>query len=148
MSEPTEHVVDRTGWPAGPWDDEPDRAEWRAKGTPRVACLMVRNAMGAWCGYVGVPPGHPWHGLGYDQIDAEAHGGLTYSDSCGGPICHVPRLGESDDVWWVGFDCIHYMDDAPGLRAMGSRLSGEYRTEEWVRAEVNQLAQHAQGVCK
>jgi hypothetical protein len=23
--------MDRSGWPKGPWDDEPDRHEWRTK---------------------------------------------------------------------------------------------------------------------
>jgi hypothetical protein len=38
--------VDRTGWPPGPWDDEPDRIEWidEATGQP---CLMRRNGFGA-----------------------------------------------------------------------------------------------------
>lgn len=73
---------------SGPWKDEPDRVEWRCLGFP---CLIVRNNSGALCGYVGVPPAHPWHGKKYDEVGAEVHGGLTYSRPCeeGGNICDV-----------------------------------------------------------
>ena len=37
---------------------------------------------GAVNGYVKIPAGHHWHGLGYDEIDVEAPGGLTYSEGC------------------------------------------------------------------
>lgn len=87
--------------------------------------------MGTLCGYVAVPPSHPWHGVPYDNIDVSTHGGLTYSDSCDddGPICHVPSPGESDEVWWVGFDCGHCYDVMPAqprlsssILAMGGRI--------------------------
>lgn len=58
MSE--EKFFHKENWGAGPWDGEPDRIEFTASGYP---CRMRRNAFGAWCGYVGLPPGHPWHGL-------------------------------------------------------------------------------------
>ena len=135
----------REGWPRGPWDNEPDRIEWEASGYP---ALIVRNHTGALCGYVGVPNGHPAYGKGYDEIPVyEVHGGLTYTDRCCGPICHVPKPGESDDVWWVGFDCQHGMDDAPGLMRYEMRgparhypRLGTYKTVDYVRAEVEKLA--------
>lgn len=40
----------------GPWTAEPDREEWRH--SSGLACLARRGPMGAWCGYVAVPPGH------------------------------------------------------------------------------------------
>lgn len=137
----SEHTVNRTGWPAGPWDGEPDRKEWRYKGLP---CLIVRNRFGALCGYVGVSPGHPWHEKPYQDIDADVHGRLTYSDSCaeGGPICHVPLPGEPDTVWWLGFDCAHYQDVSPGFRHVS--LGGEvYRDIAYVTGEVQGLADQA-----
>lgn len=51
---------------------------------------------GAVNGYVQVPQGHPWHGLDYDEIDVEAHGGLTFA-----------RDG------WIGFDTLHAWDYWP-----------------------------------
>lgn len=141
----TDHHVDRTGWTAGPWDGEPDRVEWRHAG---VACLIVRSvSTGALCGYVGVPPAHPWHGLPFDVVEASTHGGLSYSEKCSPPICHVPAPGEPDDVWWLGFDCGHCWDVMPALTARYGKLLAEldggrarYRDVAYVKAEVEQLA--------
>lgn len=142
----TDHHVDRTGWTAGPWDGEPDRVEWRHAG---VACLIVRSvSTGALCGYVGVPPAHPWHGLPFDVVEASTHGGLSYSEKCSPPICHVPAPGEPDDVWWLGFDCGHAEDVSPGLlvdsphmNEIRKLMGGTYKSVEYVRAEVNRLAE-------
>ncbi len=129
--------LDRTQWPDGPWMKEPDRVEFRALGFP---CLMVRNPMGNWCGYVGVAPGHPWFEKGYDDVPANAHGGLTFSNHCHGNVCHVPQAGEPDHVWWLGFDCAHYMDLVPGLKFFSE---GTYKDEQYVRAECEALALQA-----
>lgn len=141
--------------PAGPWHDEPDHVDFRSPdGLP---CILHRNGLGAWCGYVGVPPGHPWHGQPYDAVSCDVHGGLTYSGRCQGPLCHVPQPGESDDVWWLGFDCLHSGDLSlfevaqrgrseipaswvpPGLGAW----TASYKTVEYVRAETLSLATQA-----
>jgi hypothetical protein len=138
---PTDYVVPKTGWPDGPWMTEPDRLEWRAHG---LLCLIVRSdSTGALCGYVGVPPGHPWHGKHNDNIEASVHGSLTYADRCADAICHVPMAGESDDVWWVGFDCAHAYDTMPGM--MSSRLLGltEYCDLAYVKDQVEKLAEQA-----
>jgi len=138
--------LDKESWGPGPWQSEPDRKEWRHKGLP---CLIVRNHLGALCGYVAVSPGHPWHRKHYDDIDADVHGGLTFSAPCreGSPICHVPQPGESDDVWWVGFDCNHGEDLAPGIRAnLPPELhwTGDvYRNINYVQLEVEDLARQA-----
>jgi hypothetical protein len=162
----TERFVEdaaRARWGRGPWDDEPDKAEWRYRALP---CLIVRNSGGALCGYVGLPPGHPMHGVGYDDVELapdddgdtypRVHGGLTFSDRCheGGHICHVAGTGEPDDVWWLGFDCSHGGDvrpaDAPGSYMEGlyqahglgrSSSMGEcYRDLSYVRRQVEALA--------
>ena len=61
------------------------------------------NTMGHLCGYLGIPPAHPWYGRDYNSIDADIHGGLTYSSY---------RFHEFSelDIWWVGFDCAHAGD--------------------------------------
>lgn len=153
MAENVEYKVDRSGWPEGDWDGEPDREEWRSHGLP---CLIVRNDLGALCGYVGVPPGHRMHGKALDDADdLSVHGGISYANACAGHICHVPREGEPDDVWWLGFDCGHGWDFMPGLYAnLRKALAGlkdplfesdarygTYRPIGYVRGEVERLAE-------
>jgi hypothetical protein len=134
------HHLDRSKWPSGRWDFESDdHVEWRDEVTG-YACLIHRNSSGAWCGYVGLPPSHPFHGLDYSESaldELRCHGGLTYANKCNGRICHVPLPGESDDVWWLGFDCAHSDDESP---AYDFTRYGTYREQWWVRDEVTRLA--------
>lgn len=143
--------MNREGWGEGPWDGEPDKLEWRDEATG-MPCLIVRSSLGALCGYVGVPPGHPDHGKHYDNVDStEVHGGLTYANRCqeGGKICHIAKPGEPEDVWWFGFDTAHLGDLVPGMVAayaksgmdyMKSHHGDEYRNLEYVKGEVTRLA--------
>lgn len=132
---------------AGPWVDEPDKVQWVDQATG-LDCLIVRNYSGALCGYVGVPPEHPWHGLDYDHasVDASVHGGLTFAERCqagaedGWRICHVPEPDRPADVWWFGFDCAHVGDLIPSIDIRGLTDRGEYRTIAYVQAEVTSLA--------
>lgn len=136
-------TIDKSSWGPGPWQSEPDRVEFEHAGFP---CLMLRQPrLGHWCGYVAVPPGHPWHGKGYDDVDARAHGGLTYAEKCSGGVCHVPKPGEPDDVWWLGFDCAHLGDFSPVGNSQPYAFGSpeEYRDAEWVRREVERLAAQA-----
>jgi hypothetical protein len=137
---------DRIEWPPGPWHDEPDRVEWRDPVT-RYACLALRNWAGAWCGYVGVPPGHPWHGAGYDDLGVSVHGGLTFAGPCMTDdrpreerVCHVPAPGEPGDVWWFGFDCNHGHDVAPRIDALVEFPGAVYRDLDYVRGQCANLA--------
>lgn len=132
--------------PPGPWDDELDHEEFRADGLP---CILHRGSLGAWCGYVGLPPGHPWHGKPYEDIKPhpDIHGGLTYGHECFEPICHVPEPGESDAFYWVGFDCAHLGDVIPCMLAFGNlsvsnswRDFESYKTVGFVRFETQRLA--------
>lgn len=141
------HVVDKGGWAAGPWHQEPDRVDFRHAG---FACLMLRDEhSGVWCGYVGVTATHPAYGQHCGDVDVEVHGGLTYGAACDGShVCHVPAPGEPDDLFWLGFDCNHGGDIAPGMDARMQRygrpelrFGGEaYRDLAYVRHEVESLA--------
>jgi hypothetical protein len=147
-------TVDKSTWGEGPWQHEPDKVQWADPATG-LPCLIVRNFIGALCGYVGIAAGHPYFGKPYGAIAVEVHGGLTYSDHCqpdgeeSERICHIPGPAESDDVWWLGFDCGHAWDLAPGFVArfyeegLGRSLcnAGEkYRDIGYVEAEVTRLA--------
>jgi len=153
--------IDKSAWGPGPWQDEPDRLEFEHAGFP---CLIVRNDLfGNLCGYVGMPPGHPWHGQSLSDVDVDVHGGLTFASGCSGHICHVPKPGQPDDVYWIGFDCGHGgIDVMPGHAAMLTkalpqemRISIEngmallygyretYKDIAYVRQECERLAEQA-----
>jgi hypothetical protein len=149
------HTLDKSDWYRGTWDDEPDRIEWRYAGTPRFPLLILRNYAGALCGYVGVAPGHPYHGKQWGDVDVSAHGGATYSDACDeeSGICHVPRAGESPEVWWIGFDCSHHGDYSYMRAKSFDRPPGywpelSYCDVDYVRAEVESLAAQLSRVAK
>lgn len=118
MNMKTYTIPDRRPTTPGPWDNEPDKAQWIDPDT-NLDCLIVRNHNGNLCGYVGVPPNHPWHGRYYRPLQdkVEVHGGLNYSEACDGDeetgICHTPEPGRPDNVWWFGFDCGHAFDIQP-----------------------------------
>jgi hypothetical protein len=137
-------LTDWRQWGEGPWQDEPDRLEWRSPGSelPRMA---IRNHFGAWCGYVGVPKGHRLFGKVWDDPECESievHGGITYGNTCAGIICHVPQPGESDHVWWLGFDCAHAFDYTPG---MAVRFGEDvYRDVAYIIHETERLARQCE----
>lgn len=143
MHQGGQREIDRSGWPPGPWDGEPDRWEARHAGFP---VLAVRNELGNWCGYVGVPPGHPWRGGNNDDLDnVRVHGGITYASPCQGAICHVPAPGEPDDVLWIGFDCAHAYDLVPGMLQFqrGGHAGDVYRSLAYVQEQTRALADQA-----
>lgn len=131
----------------GPWNTEPDYVAWKTEsGLP---ALVVRNlSMGHLCGYVAVPPGHPLYGKDYDTPDVSVHGGLTYAAKCMGRVCHIPEEGETDDVWWFGFDAGHFGDRSPGTEAALSGFlaqsefkTGTYKTLDYMKKECELLAE-------
>jgi len=126
-------------YPVRPWENEPDRAEWIQEPSG-YKCLIVRNEItGILCGYVGVPNGHTFWGIGYDEendelyaIQDDVHGGLTYSE-------------KRDDGWWYfGFDTNHYGDFAPKLAELRIKQGDvgkasdcmNYKTWEFVEHEI------------
>lgn len=133
------NVQDKTAWGDGPWQSEPDKVVW-VDTTSGLDCMINRGPAGALCGYVGVSVSHPWHGKGYSECldhgedcedrwehrspgDVSVHGGLTFADGCqksddpSKHVCHVPQAGRPDPVWWFGFDCVHFRDVSPRMRA-------------------------------
>lgn len=149
MTETT--TIDKSKWSRGPWDSEPDHVEFEHVGLP---CILHRvgSHSGHWCGYVAVPPGHRLHGKGYDDAyslvdDLNIHGGLTYASPCQGSICHVPKPGEPDNVWWFGFDCAHLGDISPARADEGAPwdIGATYKTRAYVEAETRRLAERFAG---
>jgi hypothetical protein len=88
--------------------------------------------------------GHPWHGKGYDDINADVHGGLTFAE----PDLPCDK-GEPDDAYWLGFDCAHG-GDAPDPALRGARsfslcslFDAEIRTQQYVEEECRSLCEQA-----
>lgn len=109
---------------------------------------IVSNRMGYLCGYVKVGPGHPWYGKDYDDIAADVHGGLTFSEY--GKAC--PAHGPTDE-YWVGFDCGHW-GDAPKAEYMDPEYrkaladlyhdsTSSFKDEFYVQKECERLAEQA-----
>lgn len=116
-----------------PYPDEPDTEDIDGGDLyPR----HIRRGPGLHlCGYVSLPPGHPWHGRDYMEFGVKVHGGLTYSaladDSV---VCPAAPQG-----WWViGFDCAHVGDLVPLWWP-----HGVYRDIAYVREECKSLAEQA-----
>lgn len=147
--------IDKTKWPErGEWDQEPDKAQWTDAETG-LPCLAVRNRA-HWCGYVGVTEDHPAFKKDGETLDVDVHGGLTFSGMCqpgegDARICHVPDPGESEYVWWLGFDCAHWGDyrpaELPEILEINRRFSlfgnfqEHYRNLAYVKSECASLAQ-------
>lgn len=147
----------KESWGPGPWQDEPDKMQWTDSVTG-YPCLLHRGALGSWCGYVGVSPGHPAYEIDYGKLedkDISAHGGLTYTNHCMETgredfgVCHVPEPGQPDNVWWIGFDCAHGGDYVPSMAIWRKennmddswRLKDVYRDMNYVQNEVHNLAE-------
>lgn len=139
----------------GPWVEEPDKAQWVDEATG-LDCLIVRNPRaGHLCGYVGVPPGHPWHGVSRHEIIVVVHDCLSFSDFCqegaenSPSVCHVPEPGRPEKVWWLGFAAAGFMDAQPTAEAVLATIGITdlgpvyYRTFDYVRDEVASLAAQA-----
>lgn len=127
--EATEHKIDKSAWGPGEWQDEPDRVDFVHAG---FACLALRHPHGGnFCGYVAVPPCHPFHGKQWEKTSAIAdlgfHHGINYTAACEGVICHTPAPAEPDNVWWIGGDFGHMWDKCPGHDALERELAGKYR---------------------
>lgn len=115
----TWQLLDKRDWPGGPWLNEADARVWvdRDSGYP---CLVRRHdVLGHLCGYVGVPPRHPFHEVERDSdavIRLECHGGVnwtSYRTMMGLDQRIIPALQPWPRHWWLGFDCAHAWDRAP-----------------------------------
>ncbi len=61
-------------------------------------------------GYVVIPKGHKLHGINYDDINVNVHGGLTFS-KLASDLDWIEIPEDAKDGWIVGFDTAHYGDN-------------------------------------
>lgn len=125
-----------------PWDSEPNKMTWTDPATG-LPCHMVRNLLGAWCGYVGVYEDHPATRIEDAEMgvnDLDVHGGITFH-SCCDPNQYPRPKDDKRRIVWFGFDCAHYVDLIPKYPDAGG---GVYRDAAFVRAECARLARQLQ----
>ncbi|WP_374335426.1 hypothetical protein [Methyloversatilis sp.] len=140
--------------PPGVWDTEPNYVKFKHSG---LKCVIRRNDMGAWCGYVQLPKGKLLDQVqraenrrrvcpirkrivkssGYSAYalrGVAVHGGLTY---CG----KLRRnTGGIERGLWLGFDCAHYQDFVPKMAIFMQERHGQYRDMTYVIDETTSLA--------
>lgn len=146
-----------------PWELEPDHVS--LMNSDGYHMLINRNWSKALCGYVGVPETHPYYGI-TDIFDKrlsslQVHGGVTYSR----PGSEHNLESDNEDLWYIGFDCAHFMDYVPGLVEVLNQIRGEdgiqemfdsaffdnisqYRDMEYVTNEVQGLYEQLQAAMK
>lgn len=118
--------------------------EWEHAGL-KCAVVLAREG-GHRCGYVRVPPNHSAHGKGYNDVDVNVHGGLTFAQV--EPCAHEDGTG-----WWFGFDCAHSGDgsyDPDNLPEHQVRLRTKYpefnhldsQEHYWRQSEVERETEH------
>lgn len=85
------------------------------------------------CGYIHLPPEHPWYGKDYDYVDADVHGGVTFSDL--GPL----------NLWKVGFDTAHVGDIIPSMLFIGDLMIADdtYKDMDYMLGELENLSRQA-----
>lgn len=119
-------LIDKSGYPLGEWDNEPDLVEWVHEG---LNCVIRRNGLGALCGYVGVGKDHKFFKDDYNEHgDLPAHYGLTFSN-------HF----DDESLWFFGMDASHSGDLSPVMMRYGAEF-GSYKNISFMINEVEQLA--------
>lgn len=131
------------------------KKDWVTKAGLRAAIVM--GDLGFHCGYVGVPAGHPLHGVDYGQTSPalgdslesvfDAHGGITFVGDGEG------EYPVKSDLWWFGYDCGHAWDAPspehvekmkqkyPDKPFMWDFTGGEFRDLDYCVKECERLAE-------
>jgi hypothetical protein len=87
--------------------------------------------MGVWCGYVAVEGDMPYgsdDGDYADELQNAAYRGITYANQA------------DSNVTVYGFDCGHWCDLSPVLAGLGADQGGEYRTHQFAKEYVTEMA--------
>lgn len=145
------NLIDKSTWPKGPWNEEPDLVNLRIR---EYYCQIIRTDFGVLNGYVALWKGHKEYGKGYNSIDIDVHGGLSFSEQANSPelgdiYCDPLDEFHEGPHWYIGFDCIHWMDDAPGMIS-STKLTpnSTYKNITFVKSELESLVQQLEELNK
>jgi len=121
--------------------------EWTTEAGLKARLVFTRCEF--FCGYVGVPKEHAFHGveprysnndyLESEVANLEVHGGITFAqDFC------PPNYEENAGLWWLGFDCNHCDDlryeDRKQVQPPDYPWPMYFKDENYVMAECEKLA--------
>lgn len=101
--------------------------------------VVVIQKMGHRCGYIAIPQGHFLYGkTAADKRinNISCHGGITFVND--GHNCTYPI--DSNDLWWIGFDCMHSFDGRDFEAAKGyysHDLEALREVEHWEKVFAN-----------
>ncbi len=146
-------MIDKSSWGEGPWQHEPDGGAWITH-ADLLGCFIRHPRRGHLNGYVALPPDHPLTGkdvFHHAFEDIDVHGGVTFAGHINSDDVFVRKvLVDVDErLYWLGFDCHHFRDFAPGFAAEMNSLPPElkpledprnYRPVAYVKREVESLA--------
>jgi hypothetical protein len=141
--------------------------DWTTEAGLRAVVIM--GSMGHRCGYVGVPVGHPLHGVTYHDntpaLDPPAEDEPVGNRGVLSVLCASERMqspeiafdvhgsltysgGNGDypvasDLWWFGYDCGHAGDARDPDSEIGQRYpawEGVFRSLDYCVGECESLA--------
>ena len=160
-------VLNRNG--GGPWDQEPCWVQFKFSNQDLILnhinretyCvppgksytgLCVRNAVGAWCGYVLLEASHPtvkW-AESQEHLGFWVHGGVTFNGLIDGvekPEASTLKFMRQDycdqnQMYAIGFDCAHAGDAVPMLYDTAGICTPDsiYRDLDYVKEQIKELA--------
>lgn len=99
-----------------------------------IHCSIHRNDVKALCGYITLTKDSSLYGVGYDNLNINTHGGLTYDGY------------DENENWVIGFDCGHYGDLTPYFILSGKYDFGQdgiYRDMEYVKLHCESMAEQS-----
>ena len=101
-----------------------------------IHCSIHRNDVKSLCGYITLTQDNSLYGVGYDDINISAHGGITYQGY------------DENENWVIGFDCGHYGDLTPYFLLKDDTFGkfiqdGIYRDMEYVKTQCESMAEQA-----
>jgi len=116
---------------------------WIYKGLNCVVVLGKKNES-YYCGYVGVPHGHPDWGKPDEKVKVKVHGDLSFSEQgrTQRPNGTPEDIWVDENLWWFGFDS----HNSVGFDEQHHMIFEEASLEEvvsWTESLAKQLEAHS-----
>ncbi len=99
------------------------------KGTYRGYDYLIMSFGTHPCAYVAIPKKSKYHGLYYDDVPVQCHGGLTFSSA----------RPDMDGQWCIGWDYTHAGDYTAALPDFNERRWTTAEIQAEVRDVIDQL---------